>query len=318
MKARSAPIPFLSFIIVTVAAASLQAQQYSVNFGDVQVGLWKDSTFVLTNTSPLPIVITSVTILHSPSDFAILSGGGPVTVPPNASHTVVMRFTPSALGLRTDSAVVSGLFPGSPVYVELLGNGIPLPVELTAFSVVRHGGTILLKWTVAAETNNVGFEVQRAPVVAGSGGPAVFETIGFVAGRGTAHTPADYVFEDALSPSGDRRLLFYRLRQVDADGGAHVSPVIEVGPETVMPALSLAPNPSRGRVTLSFVLDEPGRVQWQVYDLTGRCLYTSEPSLFAVGVYHIPLETVTLPAGMYLLRFTAGEKRTHARFTLTR
>ena len=90
-------------------------------------------------------------------------------------------------------------------------NGVPLPVELTAFTAVAQGpGTVRLAWATATERNSARFEVERSPDGRG------FTRIGTVAAAGSSRRPRTYELLDAQLPVGAARL-YYRLKQVDSD-----------------------------------------------------------------------------------------------------
>jgi hypothetical protein len=67
------------------------------------------------------------------------------------------------------------------------------------------------------------------------------------------------------------------------------------------------PNPSRGNVTVSFALLEPGEVSIRVYDLKGRLVATPMASQrLAIGDYAIPWNQGNVAPGVYLMQLTVG------------
>jgi hypothetical protein len=115
--------------------------------------------------------------------------------------------------------------------VQLPDESAPLPVVLTDFGGRRDGGgPALLTWHTASERQNRGFEVQRHTAAS----PA-FDVIGFVAGAGPTGGPSSYTFRDEHTPGGT---VYYRLRQLDEDGGATFSPVVAVPGSTAPGAMS--------------------------------------------------------------------------------
>ncbi|MCZ7554986.1 MAG: right-handed parallel beta-helix repeat-containing protein [Bacteroidia bacterium] len=142
-----------------------------------------------------------------------------------------------------------------------------IPVELRTFSAVLHDNGVLLRWRTETETENFGFEVQRAV------GNAEFEVLGFEPGNGTAAEAREYTFldTDALAVGSSRRR--YRLRQIDFNGSSVLGPVIEVrsdGVELPLSLVSLAvwPNPASGLVRASIESTEQGTL-W-LHDVCGR------------------------------------------------
>lgn len=104
-----------------------------IDFGQVPVGLWKDSlvTPALTNTSRLMTEITSSRItLPGINHFSIIGGDTTIVLQYNDIQTLLLRFAPKDVG-RTSARVRiefrrEGIVPtiGSPVYINLLGEGI--------------------------------------------------------------------------------------------------------------------------------------------------------------------------------------------------
>ena len=89
-----------------------------------------------------------------------------------------------------------------------------LPVELAYFKAELVGDQVLLKWETFSENNNDYFAIERS--LDGSH----FTEIGRVPGKGTQTTESKYEHWD--SPTIGQN--YYRLRQVDFDGGVEFSP----------------------------------------------------------------------------------------------
>lgn len=90
---------------------------------------------------------------------------------------------------------------------------LPLPVELSSFHSTIFENYILLKWTTVSETNNSGFEIQRAK--SGIQVPVIWVKIGIINGSGTGNFSHDYELKDNNVKPG--RFL-YRLKQIDYNG----------------------------------------------------------------------------------------------------
>lgn len=259
---------------------SLPAWGQDIDFGDVQLGSYKDSTATIQNPLPIPVSVTASYMKNNPSDYSIIAGGAPFTVPPGGTHYMGLRFKPSALGIRTDSLVLEGPYPGSPFYVGLRGRGVPVPVELAAFTATSTNNGIVLRWTTASETNNYGFEIQRR-----NNENEMFKTIGFLRGHGTSVDEQRYSFLDRdplLYPRG-YGIVTYRLKQVDFDGtssffyapSVHVDRLVNSAEAFTVQAF---PNPFRSSLRIivrnSETVDEPIRVQ--LYDAIGRRIAGSD------------------------------------------
>lgn len=174
----------------------------------------------------------------------------------------------------------------------------PLPVELTTFQATAKEEAVLLTWRTASEVNNAYFTVER------STDGASFQPIGQVTGQGTTTRATAYRYQDVQAGQVGASLLYYRLRQVDQDGTANLSPVQAVQPRAAGPIVfQCYPNPMREQVTLdlSTLPARDGAVL--LYDMMGRSVYQQTVT---GGQQHL-LALPTLPAGSYLLRVHFGD-----------
>ncbi|MGI4761181.1 MAG: heparinase II/III domain-containing protein [Janthinobacterium lividum] len=138
----------------------------------------------------------------------------------------------------------------------------PLPVVLTAFAAQRAGaGRVALAWHTASELNSQGFEVQRS-----SQPETTFATLAFVPSRGAAGQPTAYAFDDATAPG---TLVYYRLRQLAADGTATYSSVVAVASSSAGASLLAWPQPARYTLWVQFT-NPLTEVQLRLFDATGR------------------------------------------------
>lgn len=294
-------LPLVGLLFVCIALPMV-AQE--VDFGNVQLTRTRDSSFSVTNTLPLPITINAIKMRGRPSDYSVVSGGAPVTVQPNATHSIIIRFAPSMLGQRIDTMIVDGNFPGAPVEVILKGNGVPLPVELSAFSAVWTPSGVALSWRTESERNNTGFHVQREQA-------GRFEDIGFVLGNGTRSFRTDYSFIDK-GPFETGGTAAYRLLQVDADGTTELSQVLRIATgDAARPSLRLSvlPHPVSDRAMLGLTLPEAASVSIDVLDISGRPCGASARSDHAAGSHLLPLHLGHLSPGIYFIHLTAGDHR---------
>ncbi|NOY06188.1 MAG: T9SS type A sorting domain-containing protein [Chlorobi bacterium] len=293
-------------------SVSLSALGQDINFGDVQLGSYKDSTATVQNPLPVPVTVTASYMKNNPSDFSIIAGAAPFTIPAGGTHYIGLRFKPTALGIRTDSLVLEGPYPGSPFYVWLQGRGVPVPVELAAFTATRTDDGVVLRWTTATETNNYGFEIQRSPSES-----AGFQTIGFLPGKGTSVDEQYYVFFDrglANIPPATRTLT-YRIKQVDFDGTAtfFYAPPIRLDEMKVEPEefeVYVFPNPFRSSPTLMLrnagAVSQPIRVR--IFDAMGRTTADLQVKIAdrKVRSSSVPLDRDLFPcAGTYFISVTS-------------
>lgn len=200
----------------------------------------------------------------------------------------------------TFSNVIWPVIPG--MYFEILYSATrvrlhysttPLPIELTHFEAKKQDAYVLLAWKTATEAENKGFAIERS-----TDGRA-FSEIGYVRGAGTAAVSTAYRYEDKILPASP--VLYYRLRQEDADGkGYTYSPIRSVN----LPLRCLAeivPNPSKGNVSLRINSDEEAMYSFRIVDSQGRVVKKMPEAAVSKGEQALPMDMFGLPAGVYWL-----------------
>jgi len=82
--------------------------------------------------------------------------------------------------------------------------------------------------------------------------------------------------------------------------------------------LSAYPNPSAGRTTVRFTLDEAAPVRLAVYDLLGREVASLADGRYPAGTHEARFDGSGLAAGLYIVRLDAGGAVETRRLTLAR
>ena len=101
---------------------------------------------------------------------------------------------------------------------------------------------------------------------------------------------------------------------------------VQSAPEEVASAARLLParpNPFRGDAVIAFELERPARVSLSVHDVSGRAVATLAEGEFGRGPHEVSWNGLaadgrTLPAGVYLVRMTAGGSSLTRKMTLVR
>lgn len=192
--------------------------------------------------------------------------------------------------------------------INIVAPTSPLPVTLTSFTARRQSGGAVLNWATASEVNSARFVVERASdLVAG------FSAIGEVAAAGTASTPRTYALQDpaAATLAGT---LYYRLRQVDLDGKAHVSAVVVLAARAATAAFALYPNPATASQQVTLDGAVAAGYSLSIYSGMGQLLSTRVVSSEATTA-PLAVPTSGLAAGIYhvVLRDAAGQLLTTQR-----
>jgi hypothetical protein len=163
----------------------------------------------------------------------------------------------------------------------------PLPVELVSFDASPMALGVQLSWRTASEQNSDHFLVER------SSDGELFTAVQQVEAQGYSTTETNYT---AVDPDPLDGLAYYRIRQVDADGGIFFGPWAVVESKVRKRTVAVHPNPNAGRSL--WVQDvEPGSLL-QLFDAAGN------PAL----EQHLSDTEIQLPdlaAGLYLGAVTA-------------
>ncbi len=73
------------------------------------------------------------------------------------------------------------------------------------------------------------------------------------------------------------------------------------------------PNPTRDNTTLAFELAQSGKVEVQVYSITGRLVWSKSMQM-SDGSQEISIEGSDLPTGTYIVKFSSGKQTDTAKF----
>jgi hypothetical protein len=174
----------------------------------------------------------------------------------------------------------------------------PLPVKLLSFTAVGEGGSVVLDWTIATETDNAVFDIQRSKDAVG------WESIGQVAAVGTTDLSDSYSAVDRHPYTGTS---YYRLLQTDPDGSQSYSGVRAVNLSGPASLISIYPNPAANRATVSFSV--AGQYEIALFNSGGQQVI---PPVSSSGET-VSLAVSSLPAGVYFIRIkSAGPTETRA------
>ena len=187
--------------------------------------------------------------------------------------------------------------------VPLISLQYPLPVELTSFEAKWTGSATDLHWATASEKNSSYFVVERSTT-----GTGEYQAVGRVAAAGSSTSSRSYQLRDAEAGSLGVNTIYYRLRQVDADGRESFSAVaaVTVGKQAGVAQLEVYPNPAgtAQEARLDF-RNLSGGGQLTTYTETGQLV---SQVLLAENAGRVALPA--LKAGLYyvVLRDAAGRK----------
>lgn len=168
----------------------------------------------------------------------------------------------------------------------------PLPVELRAFQATAIGNDVAVTWQTASEQSNSHFVVERASEVASG-----FVAIGTVEGAGTNVSSRAYSFRDESAAVLGKSTLYYRLRQVDANGQESFSPVATVAIAKQLELLELYPNPAASAADVQVRIaasEATAASSLIIYDTRGTLLHKLNGASNSLKT-----SVLRLPSGIY-------------------
>ena len=192
----------------------------------------------------------------------------------------------------------------TPYYQSSTGNVVPLPVELSSFTVSVKQNVVNLNWQTKTEVNNYGFEVERLQNYKNAklqDSDLKWEKIGFVTGNGNSNSPKDYSFIDKNLTGGSK--FTYRLKQIDNDGTYSYSSEVEV--EVIPDRYELYqnyPNPFNPVTNIKFSLPEAARVKIDIFNIIGEKVRTLIEQNMEAGFHNITFNAENLSSGTYIYR----------------
>jgi trimeric autotransporter adhesin len=180
-------------------------------------------------------------------------------------------------------------------YIHSTVSGFPLPVKVS-FAGEKAGSANFLRWTTTSETNNKGFELQRAA------DGQNFTSLGFIpsqAVNGNSSIDLHYNFTD----NNPAVKSYYRLKIISRDDKISYSNIILLrGEKPVKLTIgNLYPNPTAD--VLNIVLDAPVRdkVTLVITDLAGKIM-KQEVVQVEAGTNTVDTRVNGLPAGTYIIK----------------
>ena len=182
-----------------------------------------------------------------------------------------------------------------------------IPVELVSLSGNFSEGKVSLKWVTASELNNFGFNIER--MISDNDQKAVWESIGFVKGKGTTTLSNNYSFYDEILNFAERgTILKYRLKQIDNDGSFHYSNevLIELENPTRFSLKQNYPNPFNPVTKITFNLQVRQQVQLKIYDAIGNEVRTLINEEKSAGNHSINFNGEGLVSGVYYYKLSAS------------
>jgi hypothetical protein len=182
--------------------------------------------------------------------------------------------------------------------------GTTLPVTLLSLKATKRSGDVVVSWTTASETNNKGFEIER------SADGITFTYAGYVEGALNSNTRLNYSFTDAEAfVRASSNVLYYRLKQLDADGKTDYSGTVKVNSKTeVAGTVSAYPNPFSDAYQLLLNTTGESSAIITMTDLQGRIVSSQTVALTTGQNVVASGDLQDLQAGVYFVKVTINDE----------
>ncbi len=197
---------------------------------------------------------------------------------------------------------------------------ILVPVELSGFTAAPTCSGVLLSWTTASETENLGFYLERSVRADGA-----FQRINseLVPGAGNASSQHNYSYTDHSAETGID--YYYRLLDVSFDGQVRSHPAVMMSvPQNLELALPQNyPNPFNAQTAIRFSLPQSAPIRLGIYNIMGQKVKTLQEQILNAGFHSISWSGdddahQPLPSGVYLIRLESQDRSVTRKIHLLR
>ena len=232
------------------------------------VGLPYSGTVITNDSEPNGEAMIAAIIANSPDGNVVLHQDGTFTFTPNpgftgSSTTFTYQLSDDGFSpLNSNIATVTINF----------SIGATLPVVLKYFTAQLINNKVDLKWATATEINASHFVIER------SYNGSNFSDVATVLAFGNTTDEKSYQFADN-SFASDKQIIYYRLRQVDADGKMDYSAtrIIRLGKSQGIATILTFPNPviSEARITVPSEWQSK-KVTYEIVNANGQTVRKTE------------------------------------------
>jgi len=180
---------------------------------------------------------------------------------------------------------------------QMITSPIILPVTYVSFNAIPTNKGVMLNWITSNEINNNHFEVEE------STNNNEFTTVAYVLdGFAKAGGTKEYQYNDNSSKTQSSAVVYYRLKQVDANGHVSYSKVIAVKlqSDNNTTVMQVSPNPFAEQLYVRFSANASGNATIKVVSMTGQTVAFKQ-SIIGKGYNNVQVFGLGgLPKGMYV------------------
>jgi type IX secretion system substrate protein len=270
----------------TTTAFHKDSTNNTINLSALKYNFFHNGTYTVTSDTTSS---QGTWAINATGDSAIID-----TFPFRMTELSSTHFTTRGYTLKMVDA--AGTIDTSFSYVTLFPV-VPLPINLLSFNGHYANDLVTLNWSTAQEHQNKEFQVQY------SADEHSFATIDSVPGKINSNAVSNYLLNTTHYQNGNN---FYRLRQVDMDGHATYSSIVNIliSQQTV---ISLSPNPTSTTLNLSVSQPVSGKLKLMLTSLVGQQVWST---LIAGNTSNAIVYLPALAKGVYIATITnsQGEK----------
>lgn len=110
--------------------------------------------------------------------------------------------------------------------------------------------------------------------------------------------------------------VYYRIRVTGSKGGLKYSKIAPVVFGDQLTNINIFPNPSRGKTNIEFTTEQPGIIQYAIYDLQGKKIADKKYQASKGGNRIEVTELMNKQKGIYLIKVLAAEKEYNQKLIL--
>jgi hypothetical protein len=184
--------------------------------GDAEIKIL--GTLTILNNTTIALSATSTVELQGPGNIIGTNSTQLITIGGVTKYDGSKDITKSGVSIATST---TGISPNG------FASTLVLPVTLLSFNVSANDAGTSLKWVTASEVSNNYFAIERS-----LDGTSWAQT-GQVKGSNKSTGTTSYSYTDKVTATG---VLYYRLKQVDLDGGFTYSEVKKISGEAAKTA----------------------------------------------------------------------------------
>ena len=173
-----------------------------------------------------------------------------------------------------------------------------LAVKYYSFDASVSGNAVICNWVTEEEINNNYFELER------SFDGVNYNTAAIVfSAESNSGTVESYKYKDNATILQNKSIVYYRIKQVDKDGGASYSKVVTVRLKAdAISSLQLSPNPFTEKLIIKVDAVENAPVVTRIINTTGQIVATAK-STISKGPNNVQIANLNaLSKGIYVVQ----------------